>query len=299
MTLGHERSRLTSIVTGLGNGMTIGLRPLTKALGVEVRGLDLAQPITPSDADLLREAWGRHHLLLVRDQHLSEAEQVAFATLFGPVSHRGAYMKDRMATHVSNVRPDGILGGGVLHFHSDHTFFARPLKAICLHAIEVPEAGGDTLFANAILAHRNLPEALRRRVEGLTSVQLFDYTGDYNRRTLLEDAPADAPRCDHPLVKVDEASGEKVLFIHEHTTAAIHGLKHEEVDALVGDLMTYLGDPAIGYRHNWAPGDVLIWNNMTLQHARTDFDPTARRTLRRVPIAVSEAEARDETATAA
>jgi alpha-ketoglutarate-dependent taurine dioxygenase len=279
--------------------MALEMRPLSPALGIEVRGLDLARALSTDVVAQLREAWADHHLLVLRDQHIDEDRQVAFACLFGPVSHRGAYMKDRMATHVSNVRPDGILGGGVLHFHSDHTFFAKPLKAICLYGIEVPAKGGETLFANAISAYRNLPDDLKRRIEGLSSVQLFDYTGDYNRRTLLDDAPADAPRCEHPLVKVDEATGERVLFVHEHTTAAIPGLDHGEVDRLMAELMTYLADPAIGYRHSWRAGDVLIWNNITLQHARTDFDPGERRTLRRVPIAVSQAEAWDATATAA
>ncbi len=279
--------------------MTITLKPLADALGVVVEGLDLAQPIALETAEQLRDAWAKHHLLLLRGQDIDEEQQVAFATLFGPISHRGAYMKDRQASHVSNVRADGILGGGVLHFHSDHTFFARPLKAICLYAIDVPSSGGETLFANAILAYGNLPDDMKARIAGLSSVQLFDYTGDYNRRTLLEDAPADAPRCDHPLVKTDEATGEKLLFLHEHTTAAIPGLDHDGVDALFADLMPYLNDPDIGYRHTWSPGDVLLWNNMTLQHARTDFDQSQARTIRRVPIAVSDAEAHDATATAA
>ncbi len=273
--------------------------PLSDALGVEVQGVDLAQLISSETAEVLVDAWAEHHLLLLRGQDINEAQQVTFARLFGPVSHRGAYMKDRMASHVSNVRPDGILGGGVLYFHSDHTFFAKPLKAICLYGMEVPARGGETLFADAIQAYRNLPDDLKRRIDGLTSVQLFDYSGDYNRRTLLADAPDDAPRCAHQLVKVDEASGEPVLFVHEHTTAAIHGLDDAQTDALMAELMGYLGDPAIGYRHAWRPGDVLLWNNITLQHARTDFDPAERRTLRRVPIAVSETEAWDQSATAA
>jgi len=279
--------------------MAIDLVPLSPALGVEVRGLDLSRPLTPEAASLLKEAWSAHHLLVCREQEIDEAQQVTFAELIGPVSHRGAYMKNRMATHVSNVRPDGILGGGVLNFHSDHTFFAKPLRAICLYAIEVPRHGGETLFANALQAYRNLPDDLKTRIADLVSVQLFDYTGNYNRRTLLDDAPSDAPRCRHPLVKIDEGTGEPVLFIHEHTTAAIEGLGHDETDALMVELMAYLRDPAIGYRHTWRVGDVLLWNNITLQHARTDFDPSERRTLRRVPIAVSEPEAWDETATAA
>lgn len=275
------------------------LTALSPALGVEIGGLDLAKPFDASAAAALREAFARHHLLLLRGQRLDETDQVRFARLFGPVSHRGAYMRQVDASHVSNAREDGILGSGVLHFHSDHTFFRHPLKAICLYAIEVPKSGGDTLFANVMDAYDNLPGALKRRIEDLVSLQLFDYSGDYNRRTLERDAPADAPRCRHRLVRVDPVSGRKLLFLHLHTTARIDGLSDEEADALMAELAGYIADPAIGYRHVWRPGDVLVWNNITLQHARTDFDPAERRTLRRVPIAVSEAEAREETAEAA
>ena len=105
---------------------------LSPALGVEISGVDLSQPLDAHTSALLRLAFTEHHLLLLRDQKLDDAAQIGFATLFGPISHRGAFMKQRDFTHVSNVREDGILGGGVLHFHSDHTFFRHPLKAICL-----------------------------------------------------------------------------------------------------------------------------------------------------------------------
>ncbi len=275
------------------------LRPLSPALGVEVVGVDLAGSIDEATADALRLAYRAHRLLLLRGQDLDQAAQVRFANLFGPVSHRGAFMKEADASHVSNARPDGILGSGVLHFHSDHTFFRHPLKAICLHAIEVPSSGGDTLFADAHAAYVHLPATLKARIADLSSLQLFDYSGDYNRRTLEKDAPADAPRCWHPLVREEPESGASVLFAHMHTTAAISGLTDNEADALMEELAGYIADPAIGYRHVWKAGDVLLWNNIALQHARTDFDPAERRTLRRVPIAISEAEAREETAQAA
>jgi len=275
------------------------LLPLSPALGVEITGLDLARPFDEEVAAALRRAYAAHRLLLLRGQDLDQAAQLRFATLFGPVSHRGAFMKEADASHVSNARPDGILGSGVLAFHSDHTFFRHPLKAICLHAIEVPSSGGDTLFADVLAAWDHLPAALKARIADLSSLQLFDYGGDYNRRTLEADAPADAPRCWHPLVRVDGDSGRKALFAHMHTTAAISGLADDEADALMEELAGFIADPAIGYRHVWQPGDVLLWNNIALQHARTDFDPLQRRTLRRIPIAVSEAEAHEETAQAA
>jgi alpha-ketoglutarate-dependent taurine dioxygenase len=276
--------------------MMLNGRPLSPALGIEVRGVDLRWPAAPDLADAIVETWRRHHLLLFRDQVLETEHQVRFARMFGPISHRGAYMKDRDASYVSNARPDGILGDGILNFHSDHTFFRHPLRAIALYAIEVPAEGGDTLFANAIQALRNLPGALRARIRGLRSLQLFDYRGDYNKRSRIEDAAPGSPRTWHPLVLCDPTTGEDVLFVHDHTTAAIEGLGDSESEALVAELMPYIADPAIGYRHVWRPGDLVVWNNIALQHARTPFPSTARRTLRRTPIAVSRAESVDATA---
>ncbi len=284
---------VSSFLAGSIDVLTI--RPLTPHLGAEVAGIDLGLPIDDGAATMLREAFGCHHLLLLRGQEIDEAAQIRFATLFGPVSHRGAYMKRRDYAHVSNTLEDGILGNGVLHFHSDHTFFRHPLKAICLFAIEIPASGGDTLFSNAAAAWTGLPVHLKERITGLRSLQLFDYHGDYNRRVLERDASPDAPRCRHPLMLQDDA-GRTVLFVHAHTTAAIDGLSDAETDDLINELTGYIADPAIGYRHVWRRGDVIVWNNITLQHARTDFDPGQHRTLRRVPIAVSEAEAEDTTA---
>lgn len=278
--------------------MSLTLSPLSPALGAEVAGVNLARPIDGRTARALRDAFREHHLLLLRGQEIDGDAQIRFATLFGPVSHRGAFMKGRDFTHVSNVHEAGILGSGVLRFHSDHTFFRHPLRAVCLYAIEIPPSGGDTLFANAAAAYANLPDRLRRRIAGRQSLQLFDYGGDYNRRVLERDAAPDAPRCWHPLT-LEDGTGRTVLFMHALTTAAVDGLSDAETGALIEELVTYIADPAVGYRHAWRPGDLIVWNNITLQHARTDFDARARRTLRRVPIAVSETEARDETATAA
>ncbi|MSP81464.1 MAG: TauD/TfdA family dioxygenase [Alphaproteobacteria bacterium] len=278
--------------------MTLRLRPLSPALGAEVYGVDLRWPFDPATSSAILDAWRAHHLLLFRGQVIETEHQVRFANLFGPISHRGAFMKDRDASYVSNARPDGILGDGILNFHSDHTFFHHPLRAIALYALEVPPTGGATLFANCVAALRNLPAGLLERIRPLRSLQLFDYRGDYNRRSRVEEAAPDSPRAWHSLIAVDPTTGLESLFIHHHTTAAIDGLSDAATEALIAELMPYIEDPAVGYRHTWRPGDVILWNNIALQHARTEFPKGERRTLRRTPIAVSAAEANDATAAA-
>jgi taurine dioxygenase len=266
-------------------------RKLSPALGVEIR-MDLMAELNEETLAEIEALFEEHHLLLFRGQSLSEEAQVRFSRHFGPISRRNPAMRGRETVMVSNRDPNGILGTGELFFHSDNTFFRHPLKAIGLFAIEVPEEGGDTIFSNCRLVYEALPEDLRRRVDGLTSYQLFDYAGDYNRRSSLDAAPADAPRAIHPLVWTEPKSGRKVLFFSEHTAARINELDPAEEDDLIGTLRSYISDPRFCYRHKWRPGDFLFWDNVILQHARTDFDPSKARRLRRTPILDPEGDAR-------
>jgi alpha-ketoglutarate-dependent taurine dioxygenase len=262
---------------------TLDHKPLSPALGVEVE-LDLSQDLSEPVWEALEALFETHGLLLFRNQTLSEEEQVRFSRHFGPISHRNPAQGTRDSVMVSNTEKGGVLGDGELHFHSDNTFFADPLKAIGLYAIEVPDAGGDTLFSNAYAVLDALPEGLRRKVEGLQSYQLFDYGGDYNIRPDLDTAPPDAPRAIHPLVWTNPATGRKALFLSEHTTARIIGIDPAEEEAFIAELRGYIAAPQFVYRHKWRVGDFLFWDNVALQHARTTFDPAARRTLRRTPV---------------
>lgn len=269
--------------------MALEIRPLCPGLGVEILGLDLSQPLSPADEEALQDLYRRHHLLLLCDQRIDEDAQVRLAELFGPIARRAPSMRHARTALVSNSRPGGILGEGVLHFHSDNTFFAHPLKAISLYAIEVPSRGGDTLFANCALVFEALPADLQRRLEGLTSYQLFDYGGPYDRRSREEGAAADAPRAVHPLVWTDPETGRRVLFMSEHTTVRINELDEAAGEALIAELRGWIADPRFGYRHRWRVGDLLLWDNIVLQHAREEFDTTQPRTLRRTPIADPDA----------
>ncbi|MCC7274724.1 MAG: TauD/TfdA family dioxygenase [Alphaproteobacteria bacterium] len=267
-------------------------RPVSPALGVEILDLDLSRPIAAATAAELLELYRRHHLLLLRDQRIDEDDQLRFAELFGPISRRSPAMQKAKAAYVSNSRPDGILGQGELFFHSDNTFFVHPLKAIGLYGIEIPPTGGDTLFANCVAVYDALPPALKARLDGLFSYQLFDYDGDYARRSVEEGTPADAPRAVHPLVWTDPDTGRRAVFLSEHTTVRILGLPVAEGEALIAELRGRISDPRFGYRHRWRAGDMLLWDNVVLQHAREPFDTRHRRTLRRTPIGDPEGDRR-------
>lgn len=273
--------------------MALVTRPLSAVVGVEVIGLDASRPFDDRTVKELRDLYRRHRLLLLRGQEVEEDDQLRFSEVFGPVSRRAPAMRTAKTAYVSNGRKDGILGDGELFFHSDNTFFRDPLKAIVLYAIEVPPVGGDTLFADCAAAYAGLDDATKARLEGLTTYQLFDYgSPDYSLRSREEGSPEDAPRAVHPVVWRDPDSGTPVLFLSEHTTVRINELPRAEGEALIAELRAAIADPAIGYRHRWRAGDLLVWDNVMLQHAREPFDATQRRTLRRVPIGDPEGERR-------
>lgn len=269
-------------------------KPLSEFVGSEIEGR-VQDHIGGEAGKEIYRLFLERGLLVFRNQDLPPEDQVAFCKQFGPVSHRGLNMKKGVdIAHVSNNRPDGVLGFGEMHFHADHCFYQWPLKSLSLYAIEVPPTGGDTLFAHAGAAYDRLPEATKRRIEKLEGLHLYDfsgngvanYSGNYNGRFTEEAVnPETSVRWRHPLVWAHPETGRKIIFVNKTSTARIYDVSHEEGEALLDELAGYVSDPAYVYRHQWRVGDLLVWDNRILQHARTDFDGTAPRTMRRVPIA--------------
>lgn len=263
---------------------TVKTVPLSRYVGVEVQGR-VQDFLNEEGKSALYKLFLEHRVLLFRDQDLDADEQVQFATMFGDVSKRDYMAKAQGGyAHISNSRPDGVLGDGELFFHADHCFYPEPMKAICLYAIEVPDVGGETSFADAAEALRRMPTELRQRIDGLIGLHLYDYAGDYTHRMLEENTSPDAPRHEHPVVWRHPETGHEILLVNKISTARINGLPKEEGDALLDELASYVDDEELIYCHKWRPGDLVIWDNRALQHARADFDRSKTRTIRRVPL---------------
>ena len=153
---------------------SFAVRPLSPALGAEILGVDLRDPIDGALKQKLLDAWHQHLVLLLRDQTLDEDTQVRFAETFGTLarttSGRAFSAKHPSVMLVSNIREDGkpigALPDGEMHFHTDQCHQATPAKATLLYALEVPSKGGNTLFANAYTAYETLPEDIRQRIAG-------------------------------------------------------------------------------------------------------------------------------------
>jgi taurine dioxygenase len=268
---------------------TVRTRPLSPALGAEILDVDLREEVDDEVFAAILDAWHRHLVILVRDQHLTEEDQVRFAERFGPLAkiHTPRFVRTHPAVMlISNIREDGkpigALPDGEMHFHSDQCYQERPAMGTMLYALEVPRHGGNTLFANAYTAYATLPETVRRRIDGRHALNAYDYdTAATKRGTRVAEG---VPSCVHPVVRTHPATGRKALYVNRLMTVAIEGMDEAESDDLLGFLFAHQERRDLVYEHVWRPGDLLLWDNRCTLHARTDFSPDERRLLRRVTI---------------
>ena len=264
-------------------------RPLSPALGLEILGIDLSQPVTPVLASQLEAAWHDGLIILLRDQKLSMEAQVRFAECFGPPAkihtpgHRAGHDAVMLITNVrENGKLIGALPDGEMHFHTDQCHQERPAKASMLYAIEIPSQGGNTLFANAYLAYETLPAEVQRRIEGRKAINAYDYdNASMKRGTKLGDG---VPHYSHPVVRTHPATGRRALYVNRLMTVAIEGMPEAESDELLNLLFDHQEQRQFVYEHVWRVGDILMWDNRCTLHARTDFSAAERRLLRRVTI---------------
>jgi taurine dioxygenase len=265
------------------------VRPLSPALGAEIVGIDLSKEIDDFTFAQIRDAWHDHLVILLRDQELSEEDEVRFAEKFGPpaVIHTKQFVRNHPAVMlISNIREDGkpigALPDGEMHFHTDQCHQERPAMASMLYALEVPRRGGNTLFANGYKAYATLPDAIKRRIDGRSALNAYDYdTASTKRGTRLAEGVAS---CVHPVVRTHPATGRKALYVNRLMTVRIEGLPADESDELLGLLFEHQERREFVYEHVWRAGDLLMWDNRCTLHARTDFSPNERRLMRRVTI---------------
>jgi taurine dioxygenase len=265
------------------------VRPLSPALGAEIVGVPLNQNVDARTFVQIRDAWHEHLVILLRDQELSEDDQVRFAEKFGPpaVIHTKQFVRNHPAVMlISNIREDGkpigALPDGEMHFHTDQCHQERPAMASMLYAIEVPRAGGNTLFANGYKAYETLPDAIKARIAGRKALNAYDFdTAAMKRGTRLAEG---VPSYLHPVVRTHPATGRKALYVNRLMTVRIEGLPEHESDELLDTLFAHQERREFVYEHVWRPGDVLMWDNRCTLHARTDFSPDERRLMRRVTI---------------
>lgn len=269
--------------------------PLPGAMGAEVRGLDLRRLDDEAFAALHR-AYLDHLLVLVRDQEITDEDQVAVARCFGALEMPPAAAERSTHQHyegppeitvVSNIKVDGVpigeLGDGEVIWHSDYSFREVIAGMRILRAVRLPasSAGGNTQFCNCYAGYEALPERLKQRVHGLTIKHDTAYDTNMNLRRGAS-AAADirtAPGPSHPIVSTHPETGCNSLFLGRRPRHYVNGLALEESEALLDELWSCMLDPAHIIEHAWREGDVVLWDNRCSLHRRGPFDPGAEREL--------------------
>jgi taurine dioxygenase len=211
--------------------------------------------------DTIYEALLLHHFVLFPDQSLSRERQFAFAAAFGdieePDAQRRPGKRQGIAHVLSNLDNAGnpsvrFSRAANYHWHTDKPYYTAPPMLTMLYAVEVPAQGGDTEFANTALAYDSLPEAMKCRIAGLRIA--FRPAFDDSR-----------PGAVHPLVRTHPETGQKALYLGNHSTHIV-GLPEGESAALLTELLDHATQPRFVYRHRWRVGDLLMWDNRCLLH---------------------------------
>jgi len=275
--------------------MAVEAVKLDAPAGVEIRGVDLAQPMNDDTFAIIERAFDTHGVAVFRDQQITPEQQVAFCARFGEVeiNHNGAKfgLKGNPEIYlISNIvrdgRPIGTLRAGP-RWHSDMCYAERPARATMLFAVEVPELHGlplgDTAFANAAAAWDALPSGMQRRVEGLRAV--FDFQGRKRGRPISAETIAQYPPVEHPMVRRHPNTGRKSLYVMRDDCTGVTGMDAGEARALIDALADHIIRPEFVYRHRWRKGDLVVWDNCTVQHrAVIDYDLPQRRLMWRTTV---------------
>jgi taurine dioxygenase len=268
-------------------GALLDITQLSPTFVAEVHDLDLGAPQSAETVAAIRAALLKYKLLLFRDQVLTPRQQKDFARNFGDLHIHPLLNNDE-----ANDNPEIIvLDYGQDRppekdeFHTDVTFIATPPLGSILYGVDIPERGGDTLFADLGAAYKALSEPLKRALEGLRarhdfvrSFRASSYYSEGNDPEKWERARKNNPPVSHPVVRTHPETAEKGLFVNRGFTEAIEGLSRLESEALLELLFRHAEQPQFGYRHRWRTGDVLFWDNRITQHmVVADYWPQHRR----------------------
>ena len=250
----------------------------------EVRGVDLTKPLDAATKAAVNEAFLEHCVLVFRDQSLTPAQVVAFECIFGEpqihVTKKYRHPEFDELIVMTNLNKDGEVDAFEsrrgLGWHSDMCYLDVPAKATVLHPLEIPDQGGDTLFANMAMACAQMPAALRKKIDGLNGTFRFGgRSKDVQYR--LDPADRDKPLIDHPVIRRHPDTGRESVFVNPIHTVGILGMPDDEAIVLLDEIYDWCGQERFQARHQWRMGDTLIWDNRCTWHSASGDNPLRQR----------------------
>lgn len=267
------------------------VQPISGAIGAELHGIDLSTDLPDGTIAAIRQALLDHLVIFFRDQDLPPARFLALAHRFGaPIEYPFVKGIDGYPEiiNVAKLEHEKVNFGGV--WHSDTTYLQDPPMATLLIAREVPEAGGDTLFANQYLAYETLSDRLRTLLAGLKGVSSSAKADASRTREdrIRTDGSADARKlliAEHPAVRTHRETGRRALYVNRAHTVQFAGMTPEESAPLLEFLFTHQIRPEFTCRFRWTPGALAIWDNRCAQHYAINDYAGHRRIMQRITLA--------------
>ncbi|WP_240139747.1 TauD/TfdA dioxygenase family protein [Streptomyces sp. MUM 178J] len=255
-------------------------------IGAEVRGVDLGRPLGDALREELNRALLEWKVLFFRGQHLTSAQQRAFAGNWGELETNPLLASGSSDDVVRFDKGSGSVPTFENVWHADVTFRERPALGAVLQLREAPPLGGDTMWADMAAAYDNLPQEVKDRVDGASAVH--DYIPGFarfygpERLAPLQDV---FPPVEHPVVRTHPETGRRMLFVNTSFTTRITGMEREESDRLLRFLFQQAHVPEYQVRFRWQAGDVAFWDNRATQHYAVNDYGSHRRVAERVAIA--------------
>jgi taurine dioxygenase len=272
---------------------TIEVSPIGRALGAEIRNVDLGKPLGDAVLAEIRRAFLQHLVIFFPGQRLAPEDLKRFGRCFGPLSvHRFIAGLDGHPEILPIIRKETDTHVFAEGWHADVTYQERPILGALLYAVEVPETGGDTIFANQYLAYERLSPGMRRMLDGLVAIHggAAVYGAQFDKQAIdpaqlkQDRAVAAATETEHPVVRTHPETGRKALFVNAAYTLRFKDMTAEESRPLLDFLLEHATDPDLTCRYRWSPGALTLWDNRCVLHRPVNDYFGSRRVMHRVAI---------------
>jgi len=264
------------------------VHPISGALGAEIHGVDVAQPLEPEAVAEIRRALLVHLVIFFRGQRLGPEALLAFARRFGePMAYPQlpGLPGQPLVTAVVKLEHERVNFGGV--WHSDTAYLERPPLGSLLYAVQIPPVGGDTLFANQYLAYETLSTGLKEallRLRAVNTSTKAEVSKTREDRMRESGAAQQALEAAHPVVRTHPETGRRALYVNAGHTARFEGWTEGESAALLGFLFAHQVKPEFSCRFRWEPGSLAFWDNRCAQHNPVNDYHGHRRVMHRVTL---------------
>lgn len=271
------------------------VNPLTGGLGAELFGVNLAETLADDVISEIRRALLEFQVIFFRDQDMTPEQQRDLGKRFGEL-HVHEYVKGLDDTpevmRIIKTEADTYNFGGT--WHSDVTYHETPPLGSILFALEVPDVGGDTLFANQYLAYETLSDGMKELLEGRTATHssepIYGKTGAFNMR-YQGSASMSKPKNDMPIIETEQPifrthpeTGRKALYVNGNFTIRIAGLPEADSAPILQRLYQHATAPDFCCRFRWKKGSVAFWDNRCVQHYAVNDYAGQRRVMHRVTV---------------